>query len=121
MRSICGGKLEGERFYREQSGEGFAKKCAEAVANGVFERRNAERIMAAGEGENFGGNTVVLHGGKKFACEVEGKSRVVACGDGQNFPRGGVKSGNVRKRADGRPIAAKVIERDMRGEALPDV
>jgi hypothetical protein len=102
------------RFFlrrAESRSERLKQECAKTESDQPFERRDSHRIVAARQGQSLDIYATSRRLVEKRIREFGPEGGIVAAGDGENFLSGAEKLGDVRKRADGRPVAADVLLR----------
>src|SRR5579875_54555 len=105
------------RFRAQRALQKFSK----APAGNPFERRFAQRIVAAGQAHCNAIHFVFANRREKAVRKFIRKSRIVAPAHGDDFLSRAAQFGKVRHRADGRPEIANLLFGNLRAQRLPNV
>jgi hypothetical protein len=97
----------------ESRSKRLKQECAETESDQPFEGRDSHRIVAAGQGQPLDFYATSRRLLEECIREFGPEGGIVAAGDGEDFFSGAEKLGDVRKRADGRPVAADIFLRKL--------
>src|SRR5580700_10838253 len=102
------------RFFlrrAESRSERLKQECAKTESDQPFERRDSHRIVAARQGQSLDVYATSRRLVEKRIREFGPEGGFVTASAGETFLASDVKFGDVRKRADGRPVPEDVLIR----------